>query len=52
MQTCENSIIVTRIHSALICSKIQVYDIMVEYNNYFLCSVGLLHIIKHILNLW
>jgi len=26
-------IIVTRIHSALICSKIQVYDVMVEYNN-------------------
>jgi len=26
-------IIVTRIHSALICSKLQVYDVMVEYNN-------------------
>jgi len=26
-------IIVTRINSALICSKIQVYDVMVEYNN-------------------
>jgi len=40
MQTGENSIIklvyfiiVTRIHSALICSKIQDYDVMVEYNN-------------------
>jgi len=40
MQTGENSIIVARIliivtciHSALICSKIQVYDVMVEYNN-------------------
>jgi len=43
MQTGENSIIearilyriliVTLIHSALICSKIQVYDVMVEYNN-------------------
>jgi len=42
MQTGENSIMetrilyhstVTRIHSALICSKIQVYDVMVEYNN-------------------
>jgi len=33
MQTGENSIIVPRIHSVLICSKIQVYDGMVEYNN-------------------
>jgi len=34
MQTdCENSIRVTRIRSALICSKIQVYDVMGEYNN-------------------
>jgi len=29
-------IIVTRIHSAFICGKIQVYDVMVEYNNWFL----------------
>jgi len=33
MQTGENSIIDARMHSALICSKIQVYDVMVEYNN-------------------
>jgi len=40
MQTGENSIIearilyhVTCIHSALIWGKIQVYDVMVEYNN-------------------
>jgi len=42
MQTGENSIIEARILyqsnsytyiSALICSKIQVYDVMVEYNN-------------------
>jgi len=42
MQTGENSImeakliyfiIITRIHSALISSKIQVYDDMVEYSN-------------------
>jgi len=42
MQTCENAIIeahilhhsaVTRIYSVLICSKIQVYDVMAEYNN-------------------
>jgi len=26
-------ITVTRIHCAPICSKIQVYDVMVEYNN-------------------
>jgi len=49
MQTGENYIIearkfyhsnlLTRIHSALICSKTQVYDVMVEYNNYFLCSI-------------
>jgi len=39
MQTGENSmkeahlIIVTRIYSALVCSKIQVYGVMIEYNN-------------------
>jgi len=38
MQTSENSIIEARIlyHSnswAFICSKIQVYDVMIEYNN-------------------
>jgi len=43
MQTGENSIVeacilyhsnaYTYIYSALICSKIQVYDVMVEYNN-------------------
>jgi len=33
MQTGENFIIVTYIQSAFICSKIQVYDVMVEYNN-------------------
>jgi len=42
MQTGENSItearilyhtLVTRIRSALICSKIQVYDVMVEHND-------------------
>jgi len=33
MQTDENSIIVTRIRSAFICSIIQVFDNMVEYNN-------------------
>jgi len=33
MQTSDNSIIVTSIHSAFTCSKIQVYDVMVEYNN-------------------
>jgi len=47
MQTGENSItearilyhtLVTRIRSALICSKIQVYDVMVEHNDWFLCS--------------
>jgi len=32
-------IIVTRIHRALICSKIQVYDVVVEYNNEFLYSI-------------
>jgi len=32
-------IIVTRIRSAFICSKIQVYVVMVEYNNWFLCSI-------------
>jgi len=33
MQTGENSLIEAHIHSARICSKIQVYDVMVEYNN-------------------
>jgi len=39
MQTGENFqnpvyfIIVTRIHSAFLCSKIQVYDVMVEHND-------------------
>jgi len=32
-------IIVTRIHRALICSTIQVYAVMVEYNNYFFNSI-------------
>jgi len=26
-------------YSALICSKIQVYEVMVEYSNQFLCSI-------------
>jgi len=26
-------IMITRTHSALICSKIQVYDVMIEYND-------------------
>jgi len=47
MQTGENSIIEAGIlyhsnsyvHSALVCSKIQDYDVMVEYNNYFLYSI-------------
>jgi len=33
MQTGENSVTEARIHCALICSKIQVYDVMVECNN-------------------
>jgi len=33
METGENAITVTSIHSALICSKIQVYDVTVEDNN-------------------
>jgi len=33
MQTGDNFIIVTHIHSAFICSKIQFYDVMIEYNN-------------------
>ena len=33
MQIGENFIVATRIHNAFICSKIQVNDVMVEYNN-------------------
>jgi len=32
MQTGENSITEARIHNAFICSKLQVNDVMVEYN--------------------